>query len=69
MSSCNSRQSFSEFAYPELTLVTSRTCQGRWLGVVVLMTANWPLIREHVNLVVHVVDNLGPGAYEEISFP
>jgi hypothetical protein len=42
---------------------------GRRLGVVVLMTTSWPRIREHVNLVVHAADNLGPGAYEEVSFP
>jgi hypothetical protein len=41
----------------------------RRLGGVVLMTPSWPRIREHINLVVQVADNLGTGAYEEISFP
>ena len=42
---------------------------GRRIGVLVLMTTSWPRIRAHVDLVVQAADNLGPGAYEEISFP
>jgi len=42
---------------------------GRKISVVVLLTTNWPRIRNHIALVVQVLDNLQPGSYEEISFP
>jgi predicted nuclease of predicted toxin-antitoxin system len=42
---------------------------GRKISVVVLMTTNWPRIRGHVAFVVHAVDNLRPGSYEEIVLP
>lgn len=41
---------------------------SRRLAVIVLMTTNWPLIREHVELVVAAVDKIGPGEYSEIKF-
>jgi predicted nuclease of predicted toxin-antitoxin system len=42
---------------------------GRKISVVVLLTTNWPRIRNHIALAVQVLDNLQPGSYEEISFP
>jgi len=42
---------------------------GWRISVVVLMTTNWPRIKNHADLVVQVIDNLQPGSYEEISFP
>ena len=55
-------EGFDALVTTDQNLRYQQNLSGRRLGVVVLMTANWPLIREHVNLVVHVVDNLGPGA-------
>ena len=42
---------------------------GRRIGVVVLMTTNWPRIREHVLLVVRALDASRPGSYEEVIIP
>jgi predicted nuclease of predicted toxin-antitoxin system len=42
---------------------------GRRIGVLVLMTANWPRIKKNATLVVKAIDNLHPGSYEEIDFP
>lgn len=42
---------------------------GRRIGVIVLLTTNWPRIKNSVILVVQAVDNLHPGSYEEIAFP
>jgi predicted nuclease of predicted toxin-antitoxin system len=42
---------------------------GRRISVVVLMTANWPRIKNHADLVVQAIDNLQPDSYEEIQFP
>jgi predicted nuclease of predicted toxin-antitoxin system len=42
---------------------------GRKISVVVLLTTNWPRIRNSVSLAVQVIDNLHPGSYEEVPFP
>jgi predicted nuclease of predicted toxin-antitoxin system len=42
---------------------------GRRIGVLILMTTNWPRIKKNATLVVHAIDNLHPGSYEEIDFP
>jgi predicted nuclease of predicted toxin-antitoxin system len=42
---------------------------GRRLSVVVLLTTNWPRIKNNAALVVQAVDNLYLGSYEEIDFP
>ena len=42
---------------------------GRRISVVVLMTTNWPRIKNHIDLVVQVIDSLQVGSYEEILFP
>jgi len=62
-------EGFDALVTTDQNLRYQQNLSGRRLGVVVLMTTSWPRIRGHVNLVVHAVDNLRPGAYEEISFP
>ena len=42
---------------------------GRRISVVVLMTTNWPRIRNHADLVAQAIDNLRSGSYEEVQFP
>jgi predicted nuclease of predicted toxin-antitoxin system len=42
---------------------------GRGIGVLVLLTTNWPRIKSNVALVIQAIDNLHPGSYEEINFP
>ncbi|MBV8859875.1 MAG: hypothetical protein JOZ02_23290 [Acidobacteria bacterium] len=42
---------------------------GRRIGVVVLMTTNWPRIRGQLLLVVQALDASRPGSYEEVVFP
>jgi predicted nuclease of predicted toxin-antitoxin system len=41
---------------------------GRKISVVVLLTTNWPRIRNHVATVVQAIEDLRPGSYEEILF-
>src|SRR5437868_11358505 len=41
---------------------------GRKISVIVLLTTNWPRIKNHTALVVQAIDNLRPGSYEEIPF-
>lgn len=42
---------------------------ARRLAVLVLMTTNWRLIREHTDYVAQAVSQLRPGDYIELSFP
>lgn len=42
---------------------------GRGLGIVVLMTTDWRLIRQHTDYVARAVSTLTPGAYVELPFP
>lgn len=42
---------------------------GRRISVIVLLTTNWPRIKNHVALIVQAIDNSQPGSYEDISFP
>lgn len=41
---------------------------GRRIGVIVLLTTNWPRIKKNTILVVQAIDNLHPGSYEGIDF-
>lgn len=42
---------------------------GRRIGVLVLLTANWPRIKKNAAAVARAVDMLRPGSYEEIDLP
>ena len=42
---------------------------GRRLSVVVLMTTNWPRIKEHVPLIAQALDASRPGDYQEVVIP
>lgn len=42
---------------------------ARKIGVLVLLTTNWPRIKNNAALVVQAIDNFRPGSYEEIVFP
>lgn len=42
---------------------------GRRISVVVLLTTNWPRIKNHIALIVQAINSVQPGSYEEISVP
>ena len=42
---------------------------GRKICIIVLLTTNWPRIKNHIPLVVRAIDNVSPGGYAEIPFP
>jgi predicted nuclease of predicted toxin-antitoxin system len=46
-----------------------QTLSGRRIGVLVLLTTNWPRIKKNAALVVQAIANLHPSSYEEIDFP
>lgn len=41
----------------------------RKLAIVVLLTTDWRLIRQHADSVGHAVNQLVPGSYVELPFP
>jgi predicted nuclease of predicted toxin-antitoxin system len=42
----------------------------RWkISVIVLLTTNWPRIRNHADDVVNAIESLKPGSYLEIPIP
>ena len=42
---------------------------GRKISVLVLLTTNWPRIKNHASLVVDAIESLNAGSYEEIVSP
>jgi hypothetical protein len=43
--------------------------EGRHLAILVLLTTDWRLIRQHTDIVATAVAGLIPGAYIELPFP
>lgn len=43
--------------------------EGRQLAILVLLTSDWRLIRQHTEYVATAVAGLLPGAYIELPFP
>jgi hypothetical protein len=41
----------------------------RRIAILVLMTASWPKIQKHSDMVASIVDGLAGGEYREIEFP
>ena len=42
---------------------------GRTIAIVVLQTAQWPVLRSHVAHVVAAVQTAAPGSYTEVAIP
>ena len=62
-------EGFEVLVTTDQNLRYQQNLSGRRIGVLVLLTTNWSRIKKNVALVVHALDNLHPGSYEEIDFP
>ena len=62
-------EGFDALITTDQNLRYQQNLSGRRISVVVLMTTSWPRIRNYVDRVVHAIDNLRTGSYEEIQFP
>jgi predicted nuclease of predicted toxin-antitoxin system len=62
-------EGFDALVTTDQNLRYQQNLAARKIGVVVLMTTNWPRIRTDVTRVVQVLNNLRPGSYEEVFFP
>jgi hypothetical protein len=50
-------------------LYHQQNLSGRRLAIVVLGNQQWPQLREHVQLVMDVVNAATPGSYTEVNIP
>ena len=62
-------EGFDALVTTDQNLRYQQNLAGRKIAVLVLMTTSWPRIRGDVARVVHALDNVRPGSYEEIAFP
>ncbi|OLE54510.1 MAG: hypothetical protein AUG51_07945 [Acidobacteria bacterium 13_1_20CM_3_53_8] len=62
-------EGFDALITTDQNLRYQQNLSGRRIAVVVLLTTNWPRIKNNVALVVQAVYKLRLGSYEEIDFP
>ena len=60
---------FAAIVTTDKNLRYQQNLSGRQLAILVLMTTDWRLIRQHTDSVAKVIETLAPGAYFELSFP
>jgi predicted nuclease of predicted toxin-antitoxin system len=61
-------EGFDALITTDQNLRYQQNLSGRKISVVVLLTTNWPRIKNHISLVVEAIDKLQAGSYEEIPF-
>ena len=62
-------EGFDALITTDQNLRYQQNLSGRRISVVVLMTTNWPRIKNHIDLIIQTIDNLQVGSYEGILFP
>lgn len=62
-------EGFDALVTTDQKLRYQQNLSGRRISVVVLLTTNWPRIKNNTGLVVQAVDNVHPGSYQEIMIP
>jgi predicted nuclease of predicted toxin-antitoxin system len=62
-------EGFDALITTDQNLRYQQNLSDRRIGVIVLLTTNWPRIKKDVALVSQAIDKIHPGSYEEIDFP
>ena len=62
-------EGFEAIVTTDQSLRYQQNLAARRLGVVVLMTTDWRLIKQHLDYVAREIAALTPGAYLELPFP
>lgn len=62
-------EGFDALITTDQNLRYQQNLSGRKISVIVLLTTNWPRIKNNAALVIEAIDNLHLGSYEEIVFP
>ena len=60
---------FEAIITTDQNLRDQQNLEGRRLAILVLLTTDWRLIRQHIEDVVAAVAGLVPGTYVELPFP
>ena len=60
---------FEVFVTTDQNLSYQQNLAQRRIALVVLLSANWPRVRAHAQLVVDAVSAAIPGSFVEVSFP
>jgi hypothetical protein len=60
---------FEAFVTTDQNLAYQQNLAGRRLAILVLCTTSWPRIKRHVSLVRAAIEQLGEGAYVELTLP
>ncbi len=62
-------EGFDALITTDQNLRHQQNLSGRRIGIVVLLTTNWPRIKKNIAPVIAALDNLHPGGYAEVPFP
>ena len=62
-------QDFAALITTDQNLRQQQSLEGSRLAILVLMTTDWHLIRQHLDYVRQAIAGLAPGAYLELPFP
>lgn len=60
---------FEVFVTTDQNLRYQQNLSQHRIAIVVLLSANWPRIRPHADLVLSAINGLAPGAFLEVSIP
>lgn len=60
---------FDALITTDQSLRYQQNLNDRKISVCVLLTTNWPRIKNHISLVVQAIDRLQSGSYEEVTIP
>jgi hypothetical protein len=60
---------FDVLLTPDKNIRYQRNMKGRKIGIVVLSNAQWPVLRQHIQLVVAAINAATMGTYTEVEIP
>lgn len=60
---------FEVFITPDKNIRYQQNLADRLIAIIVLGNAQWPILRNHPQLVVNAVNAAKPGAYIEVEIP
>lgn len=60
---------FELFVTTDQNIRYQQNLTGRALAILVLLSTNWRLIRQHVGVVAGAIDGMAPGGYVEVEIP
>jgi hypothetical protein len=63
------REGFDVFLTSDKNIQHQQNLKGRRIAIVVLGNPQWPIVRQHVGLVVDAVNAAQPGSYSLIDIP